>query len=299
MPSEEDSHSVPGPRIGSLLQFVYPQRLLCAMMHGATRVRFRPWKSWQIRWFVRRYGVDMSEALHPDAAAYPDFNHFFTRALRPGVRPVDPSEDAVVSPADGSLGQLGPVRDDVLVQAKGLEYSLRGLLGGDETRSAAFEGGSFLTVYLAPRNYHRVHMPVAGVLRETVHVPGRFFSVGTEATQRIPNLFTRNARVVSLFDHARGPLAIVMVGALFVGGIEQAWAEPGRSPRRRRLEVRDYRSRATPLSLRKADEMGRFNMGSTVVAVFGPGFGLRWAPDLVDGRTMRVGERVATIGPGT
>ncbi len=275
-----------------LLQFVYPQRLLAAMMYRATRVRFRAWKDWQIGWFIRRYGVDMSEAMLEDPARYPDFNSFFTRALRPGTRPFDPAEDAIVSPADGRVGQLGRVRGDVLLQAKGLDYSLRRLLGGDRALSAGFEGGSFITIYLAPGDYHRVHMPLAGTLRETVHVPGRLFSVGREATLSIPHLFTRNERVAFVFDHPRGPLAVVMVGALFVGGIEAVWRDPTAPAPGRRLEVRDYRSRSPPLSFEKAAEMGRFNMGSTVVALFGPELGIEWMPDLAPGRTVRVGERV-------
>ena len=297
MPPDEDVRLAPGTRVKALLQLVYPQRLLSAMMYRATRVRFRPWKSWQIRWFIRRYGVDMSEALHADAAHYPDFNSFFTRALRPGARPFDPAEDTVISPADGRVGQFGRIRDGVLIQAKGLDYSLCRLLGGAAERGMEFEGGSYLTIYLAPGNYHRVHMPLTAVLRETVHVPGRLFSVGTEATRCIPNLFARNERVVSVFDHARGPIAIVMIGALFVGGIEQAWADSVPPPRGGRIEVRDHRSRSSPLSLKKAAEMGRFNMGSTVVAVFGPGLGIEWAPDLVPGCATRVGELVAKLGP--
>ena len=296
MPLGEDARPPFGARVGVLSQFLCPQHLLSAMMHHATRVRFRPWKSRQIRWFIRHYGVDMSEAASSDPAHYPDFNRFFTRALRPGARPFDEAEDAVVSPADGRVGQFGRVRGDVLVQAKGLRYSLSRLLGGAGDKGAEFEGGAFVTIYLAPYNYHRVHMPLTGTLREMVHVPGRLFSVGTQSTRLIPNLFTRNERVVSRFDHALGPIAIVLVGALCVGGIEQVWSGPVTPPRGRRIGVHDYRSRPEPLTLEKAHEMGRFNVGSTVVALFGPTLRLEWASGVAPGSTTRVGERIATLG---
>ena len=293
----EKCRAISGARAGALLQYAYPQRLLCALMHGATRIRFRPWKNWQIRWFIRRYGVDMSEAMHADSAYYPDFNSFFTRALRPETRPVDDTDDAVISPADGSVGHFGRVRGDVLIQAKGLEYSLARLLGAARRESAEFEDGSFLTIYLAPGNYHRVHMPLDGVLRRTVHIPGRLFSVGAQATRSIPNLFTRNERAVSIFDTERGPIAIVMVGALFVGGIQQVWQSPITAPCGQGIGVCDYRNRSAVPSLAKAEELGRFNMGSTVIAIFGPSLGIEWAPGLRTGRSIRFGERIATLDP--
>ena len=265
-------------------------------MYRATRIAWRPWKNWQIRWFIRRYAVDMSEAAQPDPDHYPDFNRFFTRALRPGTRPCDDADDAVVSPADGQVGQMGRVRGDVLIQAKGLEYSLARLMGGGG-RSAAFEDGSFMTIYLAPANYHRVHMPLDAVLRSTVHVPGRLFSVGAETTGRIPNLFARNERVVSIFDHDRGAIAVVMVGALFVGGIDLVWSGPVTPPYGRRIGVCDYRCAASPLAFGKGEEIGRFNMGSTVIALFAPSFELEWAPDVEPGRRIRCGERIATLAP--
>ena len=296
IPAGEDTRAMSPARVKALLQYVYPQRLLCALMHRATRIRFRPFKNWQIRWFIRRYGVDLSEAMLSDNTHYPDFNSFFTRALRPETRPVDDAGNALVSPSDGTVGQFGSICGDLLIQAKGLEYSLARLLGTPGRECAEFEGGCFLTIYLAPGNYHRVHMPLAGVLRRTVHVPGRLFSVGAETTRRIPNLFTRNERVVSTFDNERGPVAIVMVGALFVGGIAQVWEHPGTLSHGRDIEVCDYRSRPAAPSFGKAEEMGRFNMGSTVVALFGPSLRIEWAPGLRPGRGIRFGERIATLG---
>ena len=264
-------------------------------MHHATRVRFRPWKNWQIRWFIRRYHVDMSEALMPDPAAYPDFNSFFTRALRPGIRPLPRDRGAVVSPADGRVSQFGSIRDDTLMQAKGLHYSLSRLLGGNADRGSEFEGGRFLTIYLAPGDYHRVHMPLAGSLRKMVHVPGRLFSVGARSTVRVPNLFARNERVVSIFDHEFGPVAIVLIGALCVGGIEQVWSGLVTPPRGHRIEVHDYRSGPESVTLGQADEMGRFNMGSTVVVLFGPTLRLEWASGLEPGHSLKVGERIGVL----
>ena len=297
IPAGEDARAMSRAHAKALLQYVYPQRLLCALMHRATRVRVRPFKDWQIRWFIRRYGVDLSEAMHSDSTHYPDFNSFFTRALRPETRPVDDADDALVSPADGTVGHFGRACGDLLIQAKGLEYSLARLLGTPGRECAEFEGGDFVTIYLAPRNYHRVHMPLDGVLRRTVHVPGRLFSVGAETTRRIPNLFARNERVVSMFDSERGPVAIVMVGALFVGGIQQAWESAATRPRRREIAVCDYGSRSVAPSFGKAEEMGRFNMGSTVVALFGPSLRIEWAPGLRPGQGIRFGERIATLGP--
>ena len=280
----------------ALLQYVYPHRLLCALMHRATRIRFRPFKNWQIRWFIRRYGVDLSEATLSDNTRYPDFNSFFTRALRPETRPVDDAGDALVSPADGTVGQFGRICGDLLIQAKGLEYSLARLLGTPGLECAEFDGGGFLTIYLAPGNYHRVHMPLDGVLRRTVHVPGRLFSVGAETTRRIPNLFTRNERAVSIFENERGPVAIVMVGALFVGGIEQVWESPDNPSPGHGSAAADHRPRSLGRRLDKGEEMGRFNMGSTVVALFGPSLRIEWAPDLRSGQGVRFGERIATLG---
>ena len=296
IPASEDTRAMSPAHAKALLQYVYPQRLLCALMHRATRIRFRPFKNWQIRWFIRRYGVDLSEAMLADNTHYPDFNSFFTRALRPETRPVDDAGDALVSPADGTVGQFGSICSDLLIQAKGFEYSLARLLGTPGRECAEFEGGGFLTIYLAPGNYHRVHMPLDGVLRRTVHVPGRLFSVGAESTRRIPNLFTRNERVVSIFDNERGPVAIVMVGALFVGAIQQAWESPAIRPRRREIGLCDYRSRSVAPSFGKAEEMGRFNMGSTVVALFSPSLRIEWAPSLRPGQGIRFGERIATLG---
>ena len=277
----------------ALPQYVLPHHFLSRLMYAATRVRFEPWKNWQIRWFVRRYRVDVSETVHADPEAYPDFNSFFTRALRAEARPLHPDPGAVVSPADGAVGQLGDIRDDCLVQAKGRYYSLARLLGNERVERTAFDGGKFITIYLAPHNYHRVHMPLRGTLCEMVHVPGRLFSVSAASTRLVSNLFARNERVASLFDTDRGPMAVVMVGALFVGSIEHPWSgvvtpAGGRGVGRWRYE----RPAARQIALERGQEMGRFNMGSTVVALFSDPR-MRWRPGLSEGSQVKVGEQIA------
>ncbi len=238
------------------------------MMMALTRVRLPLWKNWQIRWFVRRYAVDMSQAKQPDPLAYEHFNAFFTRALRDDARPLGGDDSELVSPADGVVSQAGRIEDGALLQAKGHHYTARELLGGDAADAAPFAGGSFATVYLSPRDYHRVHMPTSGRLRRMVYVPGRLFSVNAATVERVPRLFCRNERVVSLFDTEHGAMAVVLVGALFVGCMEQVWCGVVTPPRRHRPVITDYgvAGESAP-SLARGEEMGRFNMGSTVIVL--------------------------------
>lgn len=273
-----------------------PHHLLSALMRHATRVRLPIWKNWQIRWFIRRYGVDMSIAHVPDPLLFEDFNTFFTRALRRGARPICEGATELACPADGTLSEFGAIARDTMLQAKGRTYSLTQLLGGEAPRAAAFQGGHFATVYLSPRDYHRVHMPLAGTLREMVHVPGRLFSVNQASVRDVPCLFTRNERVVSIFDTALGPMAVVLVGAVFVGSIEQVWAGEvaparGPGPRVHRYPVTGSGS----VTLDKGAEMGRFNMGSTVIVVLPPG-PITWRARLAPGDRAQVGEALATLG---
>lgn len=264
-------------------------------MRHATRARLRAWKNWQIRWFIRRYGVDMGIARTSDPRAFADFNAFFTRALRDGVRPVCRGSDELACPADGALSEFGAIDHDTLLQAKGRRYSLTQLLGGDEARASGLKGGHFATIYLSPRDYHRVHMPLAGTLREMIHVPGRLFSVNQTSARHVPGLFTRNERVVSIFDTAHGPLAVVLVGAVFVGSIEQVWAGEVAPARGARLRVTRYPATGPDaITLAKGAEMGRFNMGSTVILVLPP-VPLSWNARLIPGAPTRFGEALATL----
>jgi phosphatidylserine decarboxylase len=234
--------------------------------------------------------VDLGEAFTTDPGGYASFNDFFTRRLKAGARPLDADSRAALCPADGVLSQAGPIRGDTLVQAKGIDYSAAALLGGDDSLAAEFAGGAFATIYLAPHNYHRVHMPLAGTLRAARFVPGDLFSVNAATAASVPGLFTRNERVACIFDTEAGPMGIVLVGALFVGSMSLAWSDRIRPDGSRR--VRDLPARDPIIALDRGAEFGWFNMGSTVVVLFGPR-----GPDLLEGlapgRAMRVGERLA------
>lgn len=274
-------------------QYVLPHHLLSAAMEKLTRSRVRWFKDPLIRWFARAYRIDWREARYRSPGAYPTFNAFFTRELRPGARPVDGAPAAVVSPVDAAVSQAGIVQGGRLLQAKGHHFDLVRLLGGSPARAAPFRGGSFATLYLSPRDYHRIHMPLGGVLEEMVCVPGRLFSVKAATTRAVPGLFARNERVVAVFRTGAGPLALVLVGAVFVGSIETVWHGVVTPPRER--EVRRWEYPDGAVRLEKGQELGRFNMGSTVIALFGPG-AVRWVPDLAPGRRVRMGERIAETG---
>ena len=227
------------PRLDVGLQYLLPHHLVARAMYAATRVRWAAVREVAIRRFVQHFRVDLSEVSPPEGGAYEHFNAFFTRALRPGARPVAPAPEAVSCPCDGTLSQFGTVTDGRIFQAKGHDFSLLELLGGDPKRAAPFAGGAFATIYLSPRDYHRVHMPVAGSLSEMIHVPGRLFSVNPVTTRLVPRLFSRNERLLCLFHGDPGPVAVILVGAIIVGGIETVWAGEI-TPRRRPLEAVRY-----------------------------------------------------------
>lgn len=272
------------------LQYLLPHRLLSAGMRALMHWRFAPWKNAVIRVMTRLYAIDVAEAANPDPASYPHFNAFFTRALRAGARPLDPAPDALLMPADGRISQAGPIRAGRIFQAKGRDYTAAELLG-DAAAALPYADGSFATVYLSPRDYHRVHMPLAGRLRETLHVPGRLFSVAPFTVEAVPRLFARNERLVCHFDTAQGPLALVMVGALLVSGVETVWGGVEIPPYGSGIVRRDYRQRATAVELARGAEMARFNMGSTVIVLWPAGLSL--APGLAPGSPVRMGQRLA------
>jgi phosphatidylserine decarboxylase len=279
-----------GEWLKTLPLYLLPQHLCSRLMYLVTRARFRPWKDWQIRWFVARYGVDLGLAQTADAAAYPHFNAFFTRALCPGARPLAGDSDAVCSPVDGTAYHAGEIAAGRLFQAKGRDYTLSELLACDSEWVPRFMAGSYATLYLAPRDYHRVHMPLAGQLKRVIYVPGRLFAVNPRTTRVVPRLYARNERLVSFFETEAGrPMALVMVGALFVGNLEAVFPIP---PAGRGQRVMDYdRPGTTPVWLEKGAEVGRFNMGSTVIILFDPG-AVSWAIRPQD--TLRVGEPIGT-----
>lgn len=247
-------------------QYLLPQHALSRIVLAATRLRAGWLKNLVIGLFIRHFGVDMSQAQQPDYRAYPHFNAFFTRALRNDARPVAPGPSDLASPADATISQLGAIRGGRIFQAKGHSFSLEALLASSE-QAELFRAGSFATLYLSPRDYHRVHMPLAGRLLETTYIPGRLFSVNPATTRAVPELFARNERVVSLFETDHGPVALAMVGALFVGCMETIWQGVVTPPRGPRVVHTDYRSRSPAIELRKGEEMGRFNMGSTVIVL--------------------------------
>ena len=250
-----------------LTQHISPHHTLTRLMYSLTRVRYARWKNWQIRWFIKRYQVDMGAALEPDPFSHPDFNTFFTRALKPGVRPVVNGSHDIACPVDGAVSQAGAIEDGRIFQAKGQDYSLETLLGGSARHAAAFMGGTYATLYLSPRDYHRIHMPLTGHLVETVYIPGRLFSVNPRTARCVPGLFARNERLVAIFDTAAGPMALILVGAMFVAGIETVWTGPIHQHTLHSLKTWD--NRTENITLQQGAEMGRFNMGSTVIVLFG------------------------------
>lgn len=278
-------------RLAVGLQYLLPQHAVTRFMHAFARVRTRPVKDLQIRWFLGRYGIDLGEAAEPDPAAYGDLNAFFTRALRPGARPLCEDPASVLAPADGAVSAFGTLLEDTLVQAKGHRYTVGELLA-DPTLAPRYRDGNYLTVYLSPRDYHRVHMPVSGQLIEMRYVPGRLFSVNDRTSRLVPRLFARNERVVARFDTEAGEMALVLVGALIVGGLETVWSGPLTPPHGALGLARTYPSTGPgAIHLGRGEEMGRFNMGSTVITLFQRGQ-VAWDAGISLGARVLVGARV-------
>jgi phosphatidylserine decarboxylase len=273
-----------------LIQYLAPQHLLSRLTGWLAECRVRWLKDLLIRAFAWRYQVDMSEAREAELSAYPTFNDFFTRALKDGARPIEGDEGDIVCPADGVISQLGEIREGRLFQAKGHDYGLTELLGGDEERAARFANGHFATIYLAPRDYHRVHMPLAGELRAMRYVPGRLFSVNEVTADHVPGLFARNERAVCHFDTAAGPMTVVLVGAMIVAGIETVWAGQV-APASGGLRHTDYAERQR---LERGEEMGRFKLGSTVILLFGDQ-AVSWLEDYRAGSRTRLGQRLGRV----
>jgi phosphatidylserine decarboxylase len=270
------------------LQYALPHRFLSRLVYWATRWTFAPWKNWLIGTIVRKYDVDMRQAAQPDPLAYQHFNAFFTRKLKPGARQVDADPAALLSPADGRISQAGKIVDGRIFQAKGQDYSAAELLGGDEAAAAPYRNGRFVTVYLSPRDYHRVHMPLKGTLQETVHVPGRIFSVAPFAVAAIPRLFARNERLVCHFEGEHGPFVVVMVGAILVSSVATVWdglVIPPYAPAIRRKSFAGQH-----VTLDRFAEMARFNMGSTVIVLLPEGMAELDA--LAPQQTVLVGQRL-------
>jgi phosphatidylserine decarboxylase len=275
-----------------LLQTLLPQHALSRLMHRLARCENRAWKSAFINTIVRLYGVNLAEAQQPNPAAYASFNAFFTRALKPESRPLCPDSDALLCPADGAISQIGEISADRIIQAKGKSFSATELLGGDAERAKPFVNGKFATVYLSPRDYHRLHMPLTGTLREMIHVPGSLFSVNGATTANLPNLFARNERVAAIFDTEAGPMALVLVGAIFVASIETIWHGEVTPPAGKDVRVWHY-SGDVPV-IGKGEEMGRFNMGSTIIVLFGEN-AVAWEADIKSGCSVKMGQKLGRL----
>lgn len=277
-------------RLFAALQYVLPKHLLSRCMYAIARSASPSIKNTVLRVFLKGYRINMAEAEQPDPFAYRTFNAFFTRALKPGARPIDASPAAVVSPVDGTISQCGELRGDSILQAKGHRYSLQQLLAGDEDAIAAYRDGSFACIYLAPYNYHRIHMPYGATARANWYVPGELFSVNAATARAVSGIFARNERLICDFDTALGRMAVILVGALFVGSIETVHCgEVNPPPQRRRV--------AQPLAagvgrrFEKGAELGRFNMGSTVVLLFQRGR-MTWHDALVPESTVQLGRAI-------
>ncbi|MBL0243479.1 MAG: archaetidylserine decarboxylase [Rhodoferax sp.] len=272
-----------------LPQYIIPKQALTALAGKLASARAGSWTTSVIRWFVKRYQVNMAEAANPDIASYATFNDFFTRPLKDGARPLARAD--CVCPVDGAISQFGPVNKDQIFQAKGHSYSTTALVGGDAALAAEFEDGHFATLYLSPKDYHRIHMPCDGVLRRMIYVPGDLFSVNPTTARGVPGLFARNERVVCVFDSAQGPFVQVLVGATIVGSMATVWHGMVNPPRPGHLWERLYKDGGVKLA--QGAEMGRFLLGSTVVLLFPRGplaFNPQWAPTGV----IRMGEAMAT-----
>jgi phosphatidylserine decarboxylase len=278
-------------RLFLALQHLLPKRALTELMGSLARSQGGGATTAAIRWFVKRYGVDMSEAANPDIGAYASFNDFFTRELRPGARLIAQAE--WVCPVDGAISQFGPIEGDQVFQAKGHRYSTRALVGGDAELAARFQNGSFATLYLSPRDYHRIHMPCAGVLKRMIHVPGQLYSVNPATARGVPGLFARNERVVCVFETEGRPWVLVLVGATIVGSMATVWHGV---VERSHQGVRQWDYPGQEISLAQGQEMGRFLLGSTVVMLFPPG-PMFFNPLWKSAGAIRMGQAMAERAP--
>lgn len=275
-----------------IFQHIVPHHLLSRATGWLAELRQPVWlKDWVIGRFISYFKVEMSEAAEPDATRYGSFNEFFTRALKEDARPIAQAD--IVCPADGAISQLGLIEEGLLFQAKGKYFSTEELLGGDEGRAHLFSGGNFATIYLSPKDYHRVHMPIGGRLTATSYIPGRLFSVNGATADNVDRLFARNERLVCYFDTAAGPMALILVGAMIVAGIDTVWAGQVAPPPRHPTFI-SYSDLPDRVELARGEEMGRFRLGSTVILLF-PKDVMSWDPAYVAGATTRLGEKLGDL----
>jgi phosphatidylserine decarboxylase len=273
------------------LQYIVPHHFLSRLMGFLTRCQQPTVKNWAINKFIKKYNVDMRDAIITDPSQYPDFNSFFTRHLKSSARPIVTGIEDIACPVDGSVSQLGTVNNDRIFQAKGFDFDLLSLLGGRTNDAALFTAGQFITLYLAPKDYHRIHMPVAGKLLSMTHVPGHLFSVNPTTVERVPRLFARNERIICLFETAIGPMALILVGAFFVASINTVWAGEISPPQQQQIRHWSYQD---TIFLERGKEMGHFKLGSTVIVLFGHE-SMAWAQGLGVSSSVKMGELIGTI----
>jgi phosphatidylserine decarboxylase len=276
-------------RLAVLPQYLIPKQALTVLAGKLAGAEAGGLTTGIIRWFVGRYGVNMAEAANPDIASYASFNEFFTRPLRDGARPLAAAD--FICPVDGAISQFGAIERDQIFQAKGHSYSTAALVGGDRELAARFADGSFATLYLSPRDYHRIHMPCDGRLIRMIHVPGALFSVNPTTARGVPGLFARNERVVCVFDSPHGPFVLTLVGATIVGSMATVWHGVVNPPRPGHLREWSYADQR--IEFRQGDEMGRFLLGSTVVLLFPKGR-IRFNPDWAPAQAIRLGEAMGS-----
>jgi len=277
-------------------QYIIPHRLLSGITYFLMHTRYFPLRDRFMAFMIRRHSVNVDEALDPDYTdrnIHPNINSFFVRALKAGARPIAAGEDKICSPADGTVSQAGVINDEKIFQAKGHSFSLVELLGGSEERARPFRNGHFATIYLSPSDYHRVHIPCSGTLKEMIHIPGKLLSVAPFLIDSVPDLFANNERVATLFDTAIGPMAVILVGAINVGSIETVWAGEITPPRGLKVTDTHY-SGSDAIALEKGAEVGRFNMGSTVIILFGQDK-VEWTAELKHDSKVKMGQAIATI----
>ena len=271
--------------------FLLPQHFLSSLIHRFMQIKNVAFKNQQISLFIKLFNVNMTESLHQDINQFIDFNHFFTRQLRADARIDKTGDNELCCPVDGAISEIGNINDEQLMQAKGHHFNLSDLLAGQQSLVNIFRDGSFTTIYLSPKDYHRIHMPIDGTLQEMFHVPGKLFGVNRASVKTIPRLFARNERVISIFDTPAGSMALIQVGAIFVSSIETTWQGVITPPRQKSIQSWKYKDEET---MKKFEEMGRFNMGSTVILLFSKN-NIKWDANLQPNTPVQLGQRLAHL----
>ena len=275
-----------------VFQYILPKHLFTFIAGKLAEAKMGAFTTFLIKKFIKQFNIDMSEAKHSEAEDFDTFNDFFTRELKSGLRPIVEGDENLAIPVDGCISQQGEIKQGRIFQAKGHDFSLRELLGGRDDIAAPFDDGLFSTIYLAPKDYHRIHMPITGKLEQLIFIPGDLFSVNPLTAQNVPNLFARNERAVAIFSTAVGPMAMVLVGATIVGSIETVWEGTLKAQKNKELQYWDYQDQE--IVIEKGDEMGRFKLGSTIVALF-PKDSIEFDEQLEPSSVMRLGKLFATV----